>query len=615
MQQPENVRENLSQTLQLNRTLAFVWRAAPGAALLSGTLVLIQGLFPLAVLYMIKLIVDAADQAIASPGTHHLPWILVLVAVAGAISLIRSVCQQAAELANETLSMKVADHVYDRLHRKSLSMDLEFYENPAYFDTLHRAQMEGPQRPARIVNSLVGIGREGISLAAVTGLLLYFHWAVPLILFAAVIPGVLVRIRFSREMFAWQNARTETQREAGYLNWLITGYVHAKEVRLFGLGGFFAERFSALRTLLRTEKLKISRRRCIASILAQAASVAAMFGVLGFIVFRAVLGLISIGDLVMYYQAIQRGLGFFQGLLSGLAGLYEDNLFISYFYELMDVEEKITDPQKPRKIPERFQRGITLENVGFTYPGSGQPALQGVNFSILPGEVVALVGGNGAGKSTLAKLLCRLYDTRSGRITIDGADIREFRLSELRRKTAVMLQDFATYHFTARKNIRLGNLEVPAESPEIENAAKKAAAHDFIRGLPKGYDTILGKMFANGEDLSEGEWQKIALARVFLRDAELVILDEPASSLDADSEYEIFKNLRNLLCGKSAVLISHRFSTVKMADRIIVLQNGRLIEQGGHQELLQNDGAYARWYEKQALVAGRAAGSGASGKT
>jgi ATP-binding cassette subfamily B protein len=598
------LRQKLSGTLQLNRTLYFVWRAAPGAALLSGILVFIQGTFPLAMLYLIKLIVDEADKAISTPGTEHLTWILTLVAMAGGVSLLRSACQQATNLASETLSTKVSDYVYDLLHRKSLNLDLEFYENPAYFDTLHRAQMEGPHRPAKIVNSLVNIGREGISLVAVTGLLFYFHWVVPLILLAALLPGVFVRLKFSREMFAWQRDRTETQREASYLNWLITGYIHAKEVRLFELGDFFAHRFSKLRKSIRDERLNISKRRTIATIFAQAVSVAAMFGALGFIVFRAVTGLITIGDLVMYYQAIQRGLSFFQGLLGGITGLYEDNLFISYFYELMDVKERITDPENPKKIPNRIRRGIAFENVSFSYPTALRPALQEITFTIAPGEVVALVGENGAGKSTLAKLLCRLHDTSSGHIAIDGIDIRNFRLADLRRKVGVMFQDFAKYHFTASKNIWIGGIHAAPENEKIREAAQKAAADEFIRGLPRGYDTVLGKMFADGEELSGGQWQKIALARAFMRDAELVILDEPASSMDADSEYEVFENFKRLLRGKMAVLISHRFSTVKMADKIIVLHKGRLIEKGAHRELLDKKGAYASWFRKQAMIAG-----------
>ncbi|MFO7752058.1 MAG: ABC transporter ATP-binding protein [Desulfobacteraceae bacterium] len=594
----------IKQALQLHRTLAFVWSAAPKAAIVSGILVFIQGLFPLAMLYLVKLIVDEAGKAMSSGGTADFSWIMTLVAAAGGLAVLQEICRQASDYAGETLSMKVSDHIYDILHRKSIRTDLEFYENPSYFDTLHRAQMEGPHRPAKIVNSLISLLRSGVSLTAVTGLLIYFHWAVPLVLFLSVIPGILVKIKYSKEMYAWQKKRTDTQREASYLNWLITGYIHAKEIRLFNIGEFFSSRFSNLRKTIRDEKLDITRKRCIHTVLAQIFSVAAMFGILGFIVYRAVNGLISIGDLVMYYQAIQRCLEYFKSLLTGITGLYEDNLFIAYFYEFMDIKEKITDPPEPARMPEKMKTGIRLENVTFTYPGAEKPTLENISFSIKPGEVVAFVGENGAGKSTLTKLLCRLYDPDSGVITMDGTDIRNFRLADVRSKAGVMFQDFARYHFTAKENIRIGDISSSPESPRIQESAKNADADSFIRNLPHGYDTTLGKMFENGQELSGGQWQKIAIARTFMADTELIILDEPASSLDADSEYEVFQNFRKLMQGKSAVLISHRFSTVKMADKIIVIRNGRITEQGSHSKLVRKDGPYADWFQKQALVAG-----------
>ncbi len=604
MQKEKTTAEKLKYALRLNRTLAFVWQAAPAAALASGVLVILQGVFPLAMLYLVKLIVDAASEAISSPGSVNLSYVLTLVAIAAAVALLRTVCQQGASLANETLSMKVADHIYGLLHRKSIAADLEFYENPAYFDTLHRAQMEGPHRPARIVNGLVNLGMNAVSLTAVTGLLVYFHWIVPLILFAAVIPGVLVRIKYSRIMYRWQRDRTETQREASYLNWLITGYLHAKELRLFNLGDFFADRFSELRTTIREEKLAITRKRVLATILAQISSVAAMFGALGFIVYRAVNGMISIGDLVMYYQAIQRAIGYFRSLLGGITGLYEDNLFISYFYEFMDVKEKVKDPDTPAEVPRKMTKGLAFHNVSFTYPLSEKPVLQDISFTIEPGEVVALVGENGAGKSTLIKVLCRLYDPDAGTVTMDGTDLRQYPLTDLRSKIGVMFQDFAKYYFTARKNIWVGDIQSDPEGGKVEASAEKADADTFIKELPQQYDTMLGKMFETGEELSIGQWQKVALARAFMRDAELVVLDEPATSMDAASEYQVFSNFRKLMQDRSAVLISHRFSTVKMADKIVVLHKGRIQEQGSHRELLTQNGPYAEWFEKQRLVAG-----------
>ncbi|MCK5313444.1 MAG: ABC transporter ATP-binding protein [Desulfobacteraceae bacterium] len=439
---------------------------------------------------------------------------------------------------------------------------------------------------------------------AITGLLISFHWAVPLFLIGAVIPGVVIQIKYSGIMFNWQRERTQTERKGGYLNWLITGSLHAKELRLFGLGDLFTKRFSKIRQTLRGEKLELIKKRSIADVLAQICSIVAMFGALGLIIFRAVHGMISLGDLVMYYQAFQRGLEFFRNLLTGVAGLYNDNLFISNFYEFIDLKIKIASPDKPVKVPETMMHGVAFKDVSFKYPMSEKSVLANINFSINPGEIVALVGENGAGKSTLTKLLCRLYDPDSGAISIDNTDIRQFAVSDLRDMIGVMFQDYAKYHFSARENIWIGDIAVPFESDKIKVAAKNADAKRVIEKLPKGFETVLGKMFRDGEELSQGQWQKIALARAFMRDAQLIILDEPASSLDAESEYEIFNNFRKLLKGKSALLISHRFSTVKMADRILVLENGTIIEQGSHDVLMQKQGQYEKWFKKQALVSG-----------
>ncbi|MDY6904886.1 MAG: ABC transporter ATP-binding protein [Thermodesulfobacteriota bacterium] len=600
--------EKIRLALRLDRTLRFVWNAAPGAFLLSATLVFFTGLIPLATLYLIKLIVDAAGNAIQPPAggdtTAHITAILILVGLAAGVGLTGVILRQIMALAKEVLSLKISDHVYDLLHRKSISMDLSFYENPAYFDSLHRAQMEGPYRPAKIVEGLIQLGQNSVSFFAVGGLLITLHWFIPLILLLAVVPGIIVRLRYSGKLYQWQRQRTGMEREGEYLNWLITGSMHAKELRLFETGGMFADAFSAIRRILRNERIALSRKRAVADTVAQMGTIAAVFGILAFIVIRAVAGIISIGSLVMYYQAVQRGLDYFRAMLEGLAGLYEDNLFIAYFYDFLDMQETIIDPPQPASIPETIQKGITFENINFRYPLSGKAALADINFSIAPGEVIALVGGNGAGKSTLVKLLCRLYDPETGVIRIDGTDIRQFPISDLRKKIGVMFQDYAKYQFTARKNIWMGDIQAALKSPAVEEAATGAGADTMISELPEGYETILGKLFEGGTELSEGQWQKIALARAFMRNAKLIILDEPASSLDATSEYEIFRNFRTLIKGKSAVLISHRYSTVKMADRIVVINKGRIVEQGTHADLLQNGGYYTNWFEKQSLVAG-----------
>jgi ATP-binding cassette subfamily B protein len=319
-----------------------------------------------------------------------------------------------------------------------------------------------------------------------------------------------------------------------------------------------------------------------------------------YLVYQAIGGKSTLGDLAMYYQAFQRVQGSLQGILSSLAGLYEDNLFLSNLYEFLDLKRTVIEPVHARPVPQPMQRGIALNHVSFQYPAGTRKVFEDISLTIRPGEVVALVGENGSGKTTLIKLLCRLYDPTDGTITIDGVDLRQFETKALRHEIAIIFQDYAHYHLTARENIWFGNTALSPNDERVIAAARRSGADGVISALPHGYDTILGKRFANGEELSIGEWQKVALARVFMRDAQIIVLDEPTSSMDAKAEYEAFQSFRQLVSGRTAILISHRFSTVRMADRIYVLKQGSVIEGGTHEELVSMGGTYAQLFEMQA---------------
>jgi ATP-binding cassette, subfamily B, bacterial len=426
------------------------------------------------------------------------------------------------------------------------------------------------------------------------------HWIVAAVLLLAALPGLFVRLRFSRELYAWQRRRTSTERMSWYIQWLLTGEAHAKEIRLFNLGTLFIQRFNDLRATLRRERLSLTRRRSLNEALAQVAALLATFGTLAYIAYQAVHGFISLGDLVMYYQAFQRGQAYLGEILSGLAGLYEDSLFLTNLYEFLDLEPVVIDPPAPHPLPFPLRQGIAFEHVCFTYAAGEQPVLNDINLTIRPGEHIALVGANGAGKTTLVKLLCRLYDPSDGRITLDGVDLREFEAAGLRRQLSVVFQDYARYQLSARENIWLGNTALPPDDAAVSLAARAADADALIAGLPRGYDTRLGNWFEDGHELSIGEWQKVALARSFLRPAQILVLDEPTSALDAAAEYEVFQQFRRLAVGRTTLLISHRFSTVRMADCIYLLAGGRIAEAGTHAELLQQRGEYARLFELQA---------------
>ena len=597
-----SIKQRLRHTIRLDRAIRFVWQAGPGWFICSTVLVLLQGIVPLIAIYLMKLIVDSVTASIgASDSAAAFRDVLFYVALAGGVAVFQIFLQSIANLVQEGLSLTVSDRMYDILHAKSMEVDLDYYENPKYFDTLHQAQREGPFRPTAIVNTLIMLSQNSISLLAMAALLLSFHWSVTLILFAVAVPGILVRIKFSHKIFQWQRKHTPDNRKAMYFNWILTGNVHAKEVRIFDIGNEISGRFSDIKKNLREEQLAITRHRSVADFFTQAIGTIAVFGALAAIAYRTVSGLITLGDMVMFFQAFQRGLLFLRNLLKNLADLYENNLFLSHLYEFLDVPSRINDPMTPVPIPKKVQDGIAFNRVWFHYPGTGRMVLKDITFDIRPGEVVALVGENGSGKTTLAKLLCRLYDPTKGRISLEGISLDRYSIDALRRELSVIFQDFAQYHLTAEDNIRFGNIELASVDPEsIQRAGRNAGADQFIRSLPNGYRTILGKLFNDGAELSIGQWQMIAIARALMRDARLIVLDEPASSLDPIVEHDIFSRFKEMLQNKSAVLISHRFSTVQLADRIVALKNGRVAEQGTHRELMAKNGYYARLFEKQA---------------
>ena len=598
-------RPTIRDALRLADAVRLVWRAAPGWTALNVVLSALQGIVPLLAVYLMKLIVDTVTAGIAD-ADHAAAFrtAAVYVALAAGVGLAAALLRSLSALTSEALGQVVTDHVSDLIHAQSIAVDLEYYEDPAYYDTLQRAQNEAPSRPTKIVNDLLTTGQSSISMVSMAALLFTLHWSVGLIVVVAAIPGAWVRLRYSRRIYHWQRERTETERQAWYTHWLLTAGPHAKEVRIFGLGELFRAMFRDLRTVLRRERIGIARQRALADFGAGAVAVLATFGTFAYIAWQTIYGAITLGSLVMYYQAFQTGLSSLQSVLQGLAGLYEDNLFLTYYHEFMDLEPRVLAPAEPAPVPRPMREGLRFHAVDFHYPGTERTALSGIDLTIRPGEVAALVGANGSGKTTLVKLLCRLYDPTAGSVTLDGVDLRSMDVLELRRQMSVIFQDFSQYQFTAGENIRVGDVDLHPDAPStraaVEAAARDAGAAGVIGGLPRGYDTPLGKWFEDGEELSVGEWQKVALARAFLRHAQILVLDEPTSALDPEAEWQVFEHIRELAQGRAVVLISHRFSTVRSADRIHILDQGRIVESGTHEELLALAGRYARMYEVQA---------------
>ena len=595
------IRERIRIALRLDNAVKLVWNIAPGLTVANALLVVIQGVFPLVQLFLIKQIVDAVGSGIgAADKMAAFKPALVWIVLMGGFALLQSLVSSVASLASEAQGLKVTDAVSDMIHKKSMEVDLAYYENAQYFETMHRAQGAGASRPLQIVNGLIQMSRSLVSLAGILALLFAFNWWIGLVLFAAALPSTAVRLRFSRRMFDFQMEHTRKERRSWYYHFMLTGQPFAKEMRLFQLGEEIRRRFQELRKVIRVNRLALSRSRAAFELLARAISALAMFAAIGFIAWSTVGGAITIGALVMYYQGFQRGISYLQSVLGGMAGLYENNLFLSQFNEFMALKPRICIPDSPKPVPKVIREGIRFSDVTFTYPGAQKPVLRELNFSLTAGEVVALVGANGCGKTTLVKLLCRLYDPDEGCIQADGIALPELDPMEWRRKVGVTFQDYIQYQMTLEENIRLGNIEVGSGLEDVQAAARKSGADALAAKLAHGYASPLGKWFEEGEELSTGEWQKVALARTFFRDAEIVVLDEPSSALDPEAEAELFDHFRKVIGDKTALIISHRYSTVRMADRICVLENGRIIEEGSHTELMARKGRYHHLYCLQA---------------
>ncbi|MFA5879665.1 MAG: ABC transporter ATP-binding protein [Candidatus Margulisiibacteriota bacterium] len=587
--------------LQLKNTLSFVWQNAKILTVANSFLLILQGVIPLFSLYLLKLLIDTITKsAIVSDKLVAFQNIFILIMAMGLITIIGTVLNSLSAFVSEWQGIVITDKINKLLHAKSIEVDLEYYENSKYHDTLQRAQLEAPYRPLKIVNGVTKVIQNGISIFAIAGLLIYLNWLVALIVLIAVIPGVITKFRFAKKNYQLQRDQTAKERKSNYLNWLLTSSQHAKEIRLFNLGSLFIERFQQIRKEIRLGKLKIITWRFAAEIMTQIFANLAIFCSYTYIVYCTVMKTLTLGDLIMYFQAFQKGQSFVQDFLGGIASLYEDNLFIANFYEFLELQSKIKNSITDKQFPKVMKKGIVFENVSFQYPGCDHKVLNNISFKIRPGEVIALVGENGAGKTTLIKLLSRLYEPTNGKILVDGVNLNEFDLIKLREQITVIFQDYVQYHFSARENIWLGNIKFDPDHERILWAAKNSGADKIIQNLPNSYESILGRWFEKGQELSIGEWQKIALARAFLRDSQIIILDEPTSSLDVKSEFKVFQNFKKLAEGKTAIIISHRFSTVKMANRILVLNNGSICEMGTHEELINLQGIYAGMFELQA---------------
>lgn len=588
------LRDAAPKIVYWRRTFRLIWTAAPRWTVAWAVLLIVQGIQPLAAVYLVKLLVDRLVKAANSGGdwTHVRPAI-VLIALTIGVMLLAEVLQSVSDLVRTAQSELVQDYIKGLVHQQSATMDLSIHESAEYQDRLDRARSEAATRPLALLESAGSLIQNGITLVAMAAVLAPFGLWLPLVLLLSTLPAFGVVLLFDRQYHRWWLHRTSERRWAQYYDLLLTHSVTAAELRLFGLATHFQSGYQQIRKLLRTERMaqitKQSRAKLGASALAQLVSGLA----LAWMIWRALQGVVTLGDLALFYQAFNRGQGLLRSLLGSVGQIYSNSLFLENLFAFLDMRPQVSDPQHPVAAPASLNKGIEFRQLTFRYPDAKRPALQDFNLFIPAGKIVAIVGANGAGKTTLLKILCRFYDPEGGRVEVDGIDVRDFSLNELRRMITVLFQFPINYQATAAQSIAMGDLEGNPGIPEIEGAARSAGAHELITGLPGGYDTQLGRTFGNGVELSGGEWHRIATARAYLRRSPIILLDEPTSMMDSWAEADWFARFRELAQGHSAVVITHRFSIAMRADIIHVMQEGKIVESGSHRELIARGGLYA----------------------
>lgn len=579
-----------------------VWLASRRAALAGVMLTLIAAALPAAQAWVGKLIIDSILSAIQQgmEPMAGLRYVLPYLLLEFGLLLVSSVAGSARSLFDRVLQSQLTNHVNSSIINKAISLDLQFFEDPIFYDMLQNARRQADTSALSIVNSTLHMVQQVITLLSLIALLVRFSPWLAVIVFVSAIPSFLSQSQYAERAFRAISRRAPEARLLNYLEMLLTGNDTVKEVKLFGLGKPLLKRYQELFVRFYKEDLAIAQRRTVAGLGWGLLSNAAYYGSYAWIVLRTVSSLITLGDMTMFLSIFRQSQNSIRSLLDNLNRLYESNLYLDNLLDYLKLQPMLAAPAGGAIAPAPIRRGIEFRHVYFRYPGSDNEVLRDINLHIQPGERIALVGLNGAGKTTLIKLLTRLYDPTEGQILLDGVDLREYDLESLHQRFGVIFQDYVRYQFTVRENIGFGQIDALDDLDRIKDSAERGGASPIIEKMPQGYDTMLGRRWEKGQELSGGQWQKIALARAFMRKAEVLVLDEPTSALDAEAEYEVFRRFGELMEGRIAVLISHRFSTVRMADRIVVLSAGKIIELGSHAELVEMDGAYARLFNLQA---------------
>jgi len=593
-----NFKEQFSALRNLPRFFTLIWQTSRRFTLINLVLRLIKSVIPLAMLYVGKLIIDEIVLLIevSEPDPNYLWWLL------GAelgLAIISDVINRGITLVDILLGDLFSNRTSVEIIQHAARLDMYQFENPEFYDKLERARRQTSSRTALMSQVLQQLQEFITVLTLGAGLIAFNPWLI-LILVIAVIPSFLGESHFNQRSYSLTRSWTPERRELDYLRYIGASDTTAKEVKIFNLSDFLAKRFDELSHKYYLANRKIAVQRAGWGVLLSALGTIAYYAAYVVIALQTISGAITLGTLTFLTGSFSRMRGMLQSIMNRFSRITESALYLQDLFDFLELQPSIKTENDSVPFPDTVEMGFTFENVGFRYPGTDKWAIRNLSFQLRPGEKLALVGENGAGKTTLVKLLARLYDPSEGRILVDGVDLRNINLESLRRNIGIIFQDYIRFQLKAKENLAVGNIEQLANLDLIEASAQKSMANEVIEELPGQYEQFLGKRFKDGVDLSGGQWQKIALGRAYMRDAQLLILDEPTAALDARAEHEVFVRFSDLIDGKSAVLISHRFSTVRMADRILFLENGQLLELGTHQELLEKGGKYAELFHLQA---------------